>query len=477
MKFLGSEDLSDLIKSLAQGSEFAALSETILKNIKKSCSKTDCIILSYSHSHGNPMSTQALLKRFAAEVPEVPVFVMDAKFSLSNHNMVTEYPNVIAYGQIGHPVTKNEFALLLKKLKEGEIIREKISSLSAAEIKKIGWSIKIDEEVFKDGYSDKLYLGEMRAFINDLKRIIDKIRPIEFVPDYTKNNPILDWIEMWHTHMHGASHYLDPNTGLQKPIDKKEITKAREIFSSKRTNPSTQHILITGETGAGKTFIARFIHNYYYRACKKEWHKDKPTIVSCPELQGNLAVPTLFGCLRGAWTDASTRVGYLLESYNGTLFLDEIGAASSGIQEKLLRYLDYQNFRPDGWSLQEGIFVPLLVVAATNQDIKKMAAEGRFREDLYHRFMEIKIPPLRDCRDYFEVYIDCELQNPRTNNGYVDSITIGAIETLKNYSYPGNFREFHRILGLAVEEARRMRVKTLIKEHVDAAMKQTGVLN
>lgn len=475
MKLLISGDLNELISKLAPECDITILSEKNIKGIKKLYSEADCIILSYDPSQGNPMSTLPYLKRLATEVPEIPVFVMDNKFSLSHHNEVTDYPNVIAYGQKEHTVTKNEFSNLIKDLKGKEAVKKRILSLSQDEVRKIGWSIQIVEGDFKDGYSDKLFLGEMRTFINNLKRIIDKIRPKEFLPDYAVNKPLLDWLEMWHAHKHGATHYADPNTGLQKPINRKELAEAKKLFEAEKINPSEQHILIRGETGAGKTFIAQFIHNYYYRTGKKGWVKEKPTIVSCPELQGNLAVPTLFGCLKGAWTDATTRVGYLLESYNGTLFLDEIGVASPHIQEKLLRYLDYQNFRPDGWSLQEGIYVPLLVVAASNQDIKRMIDDGKFRKDLFYRFMEIEIPPLRNCKEYFDIYIDCELQNPRTNNGYVDSIANEAIEILKNYSYPGNFREFHRILGLSVEKAKGMRVRTIIKEHVDSAMRQMGV--
>jgi len=478
MKFLvNSKKINELIKKMVPASDITMISENVLKDLQKTSPQIDCIFISYGQSsRDKPISTLPLLKRLAAEVPQIPVFVLDIQFSLSHHNEVTDFRNVVGYGQIGHIVTNSELKKLIEEIKVRELVNQKVISLSAEKIRKIGWSIQIDKECdFKDEYADKLYLGEMRSFINNLKRIIDKIRPEKFTPDHTDGKPLLDWLEMWPKYKHGATHYPDPNSDSLKEIDNKEIDDAKKLFEVKRTNPNVQHILIRGETGAGKTFIANFIHNYYYRGCKKGWYKQAPTIVSCPELKGNLAIPTLFGCLDAAWTDARTRVGYLLESYNGTLFLDEIGTASPGIQEKLLRYLDYQNFRPDGWSLQDGIYVPLLVVAATNEDIKKMVQENNFREDLYYRFIEIEIPPLRSCKDYFEVYIDCELQNPRTNDGSVDSITTDAIEILKNYDYPGNFREFHRILGLAVEEAKSMRLKTVVKEHVDSAMRQMGV--
>ncbi len=478
MKFLAnSTETIVFIKKIIPNAEVILLPKEGLKKLKQS--EIDCIFLLYPSipAEDTHMNILPLLRRFAAEIPEAPVFIFDNQFSLSHHNDVTNFPNVIAYGQIDHSVTNKELNHLLENLKKRESTKEKIASLSQNEIRKTGWCIQINKETdFKNEYSDKLYLGEMRTFINNLKAIIDKIRPKEFIPDYTANRPLLDWLEMWHAHKHGATHYPDPNSDLKKLIDKKEIEDAKKIFETKRANPNIQHILIRGETGVGKTFIANFIHNYYYRTCKKGWYKESPTIVSCPEIQGNLAVPTLFGCLTGAWTDSRTRVGYLLESYNGTLFLDEIGAASSGIQEKLLRYLDYQNFRPDGWSLQKGIYVPLLVVAATNQPMEKMMEESTFREDLYFRFLEIKIPPFRSCKDYLEIYIDCELQNSRTNDGSIDSITTDAIEALKNYDYPGNFREFHRILGVSVQEAKLMRVKTIMKEHIESALKQIGTI-
>lgn len=475
MKILvNSKGIVESIRKTAPASTVDVFSKENLKDIKKSAHEIDLFILYYQQSsRANPGDTLPLLRRLASEVPDIPVFVLDRKFSLSHHNNVTNFPNVVAYGQTGHPVIIGELRNIIEAFKKRDAVRKKTTTLSEDEIKPVGWSIQITKEVdFKDDFADKLYFGEMRVFINNLKKIIDKVRPKEFIPDHTRKKPLLDWLEMWHAYKLGASHYHDPNSDSKKEINIKDIEEARKLLEAKRTNPNIQHILIRGETGAGKTFIAHFIHNYFYRTCKKGWYKERPTIVSCPELQGNLAVPTLFGCLAGAWTDSRTRVGYLLESYNGTLFLDEIGAASPGIQEKLLRYLDYQSFRPDGWSLQEGIFVPLLVVAATNQDIKAMVKQKTFREDLYYRFLEIEIPPLRSCKDYLDVYIDCELQNPRTNDGYIESITVDAIEFLKGYKYPGNFREFHRILGLAVEKARSMRVKTIVKDHVESAMSQ-----
>jgi transcriptional regulator with PAS, ATPase and Fis domain len=478
MKFLvNSKELSELIKKMVTASDITLISEKVLKDLQKTSSQIDCIFVSYGQpSSDKPISILPLLKQLAAEAPQIPVFALDIQFSLSHHNEVTDFRNVVGYGQIGHIVTNSELEELIEEIREREVINKKVTSISKNKIRKVGWSIQIDKERdFKDEYADKLYLGEMRSFINNLKRIIDKIRPEKFTPDHTDGKPLLDWLEMWSAHKHGATHYPDPNSNSLKEIDDKEIDDARKLFEAKRNNPNVQHILIRGQSGAGKTFIANFIHNYYYRGCKKGWYKKMPTIVSCPELKGNLAVPTLFGCLTGAWTDSRTRAGYLLESYNGTLFLDEIGAASPEIQEKLLRYLDHQDFRPDGWSHQEGIYVPLLVVAATKEPLKEWAEQGKFREDLYFRFLEIEIPPLKSCKDYFEVYIDCELQNPRTNSGFIDSITTDAIDILRNYDYPGNFREFHRILGLAVEEAKSMRLKTVVKEHVDSAMRQMGV--
>ena len=470
---VNSDELKKCFGDTFPAATISLLSAPDIKQPQKSLLDLDCIFLMYDVVSTSRTSTDtlALLTRFAAEIPQTPVFVLDNCFSLTHHNTVTGFPNVIGYGRIDHPITLHEITNNLSIFHKYSELKTALRNLPEEQIKKLGWSISIDpENFFADPYADKLYLGEMRSFINDLKRLTDKLRPAEFTPDYTDDKPMLDWLEMWHAHKLGATHYPDPNTGQQKAINPKEIKEAAKLFETKRTNPKVQHILIHGETGAGKTFIAHFIHNYFYRTCKKEWQKKSPTIVSCPELQGNLAVPTLFGCLAGSWTDSRTRVGYLLESYNGTLFLDEIGAASPGIQEKLLHYLDHQNFRPDGWSLQEGIYVPLLVVAATKENLRGRIKDGRFREDLYYRFTEIEIPPLRACKDYIDVYIDCELQNPRTNDGAIDAITTDAIDVLKKYDYPGNFREFHRILSLAVEEAKSMRIRTIAKDHIETAM-------
>lgn len=476
MKFLVSPNVVEFIKGLAPEADITILTGKTLKGLKSISRDIACALLDFCEdSQDHSLNTLPVLIRLAAEAPDVPVFILDSSFSLSHHNEVTNFPNVIGYGLHKHPVTENEIKNLLKELRRHSDIRNEMNKIKESDIKRIGWTIHIDKSDFYDEYADKLYLGQMRIFINNLKKIIDKIRPKQFTPDHTYKKPLLDWLEMWHAYKHGKSVYKDQSSGENRKINEQEIKEAKRLFENNNVNPGRQHILISGGTGAGKTFIAHFIHKYYYRTCKKEWYKEKPTIVSCPELQGNLAVPTLFGCMAGAWTDSTTRVGYLLASYNGTLFLDEIGAASHSIQEKLLRYLDTQNFRPDGWSMQEGIYVPLLVVAATKEDTKKLVKENKFREDLYYRFLEIEIPPLKDCMEYLDIYIDCELQNPRTNDGYVDSITSDAIEFLKSYNYPGNFREFHRILGLAVETARSMRVKTIVKKHVEFVMKQMGI--
>lgn len=477
MKFLvSSKNVCEIIKRLAPDADVTILTGETLKELKKISREIDCTLLDFCEcSQNQPLDTLPLLRRLAADASDIPVFILDSCFSLSHHNEVTNFPNVIGYGLLKHSVTEKEITNLIEELRRHTAIRNEISKLQDSEIIKIGWTIHIEQHDFYDEYADKLYLGQMRIFINNLKRIIDKIRPKQFTRDHTQKKPLLDWLEMWHAYKHGKSVYKDPSSGDNIKISDQGIAEAKLLFENNNVNPGRQHILISGGTGAGKTFIAHFIHKYYYRTCNNEWYKAKPTIVSCPELQGNLAVPTLFGCLAGAWTDSTTRVGYLLASYNGTLFLDEIGAASQGIQEKLLRYLDTQNFRPDGWSMQEGIYVPLLVVAATKEDTKDLIRKGKFREDLYYRFLEIEIPPLKDCMEYLDIYIDCELQNPRTNNGAIDSITSDAIEFLKSYNYPGNFREFHRILGLAVEAARSMRVKTIVKKHVESAMKQMGL--
>ena len=153
MKFLvNSKKINELIKKMVPASDITMISENVLKDLQKTSPQIDCIFISYGQSsRDKPISTLPLLKRLAAEVPQIPVFVLDIQFSLSHHNEVTDFRNVVGYGQIGHIVTNSELKKLIEEIKVRELVNQKVISLSAEKIRKIGWSIQIDKECdFKD---------------------------------------------------------------------------------------------------------------------------------------------------------------------------------------------------------------------------------------------------------------------------------------------------------------------------------------
>jgi two-component system response regulator PilR (NtrC family) len=210
-----------------------------------------------------------------------------------------------------------------------------------------------------------------------------------------------------------------------------------------RTNST---ILLTGESGTGKGLVAQAIHFHSLR-------RDKPMVsLNCGALPENLLESELFGHMRGAFTGADTNKKGLLEvAERGTVFLDEIGEMSAVMQVKLLRVLQERRFRRVG-GLEEQQ-ADIRVIAATNQDLTRAIAEGRFREDLYYRInvIPITLPPLRDRRE------DIQLLAEHFVAKYTDQmekeitgISREALELLTRYDWPGNIRELENVVERAV---------------------------
>jgi two-component system, NtrC family, nitrogen regulation response regulator GlnG len=213
-----------------------------------------------------------------------------------------------------------------------------------------------------------------------------------------------------------------------------------------RVAPQEVNVLILGESGVGKELVARALYQHSQRS-------DKAFLaINCAAIPETLLESELFGHEQGAFTGATRRrVGKFEQCDGGTLFLDEIGDMSAAVQAKMLRVLQEQQFEPLGST--RSVRTDVRVLAATNQDLDKMVAEGRFRKDLYYRLrgVTISVPPLRERREdipelahHFLFAFNRDLGRPL--RGFAPE----TIELLQAHSWPGNVRELQGAIRQAM---------------------------
>ncbi|MGJ0872605.1 sigma-54-dependent transcriptional regulator [Phocaeicola vulgatus] len=207
----------------------------------------------------------------------------------------------------------------------------------------------------------------------------------------------------------------------------------------------TLAVLIRGASGTGKEYVARQIHALSGRA-------DAPFIaVDCGVLPKELAASELFGYVKGTFTGATeNKTGMFAAANHGTLFLDEVGNLNAEVQRALLRALQEKRYRPVGG--KEEIQTDIRLVAATNENLEKAIAEGRFREDLFHRLNEfpLHVPLLAECIEDIiplaEFMLDAANQEfSRSVKGFDREVQ----KRLKAYSWPGNIRELRMVVRRA----------------------------
>lgn len=216
--------------------------------------------------------------------------------------------------------------------------------------------------------------------------------------------------------------------------------------SVEKVAPSDATVLILGESGTGKELIARGLHRFSPRATKRF------VAINCAAIPENLLESELFGYEKGAFTGAHRQTRGKIEfADGGTFFLDEVGDLSPALQAKMLRFLQERVVEHLGG--REEIGVDVRIVCATHQNLKKLIAEGRFREDLYYRLSEIviSIPPLRD-RPGDAALLARALMNKfnqqegRSIRGFAQD----AIIAIESYAWPGNVREMENCIKRAV---------------------------
>ncbi|MAY74005.1 MAG: sigma-54-dependent Fis family transcriptional regulator [Phycisphaerae bacterium] len=209
--------------------------------------------------------------------------------------------------------------------------------------------------------------------------------------------------------------------------------------------PSRTTVLMEGESGTGKSLIARAIHQNSPRA-------EKPFVeISCGSIPETLLESELFGHVKGAFTGAhADKVGRFKAADGGTIFLDEINSASPGMQLKLLRALQERRFEPVGST--ETIEVDTRVILAANQPLEALVASGAFRQDLYYRVnvVKIQLPPLRERVSDIPMLAQHFLHKHAEELGKtVTGFDAAAMDALRRYTFPGNVRELANIVERA----------------------------
>lgn len=262
--------------------------------------------------------------------------------------------------------------------------------------------------------------------LDELEMVIDKA--------YDKNRLRLENISL----------KLEINKLDQHHIVGKSQVIQKVLETARRWGPTDEHVLISGESGAGKELFARAVHDASRRATK-------PFVtVNCGRLNVNTAESELFGHVQGAFTGATKgRAGLFELADTGTLFMDEISEMPLDVQVKLLRILETGSFRRMGGN--HDISVNVRFVFASNKKLEECVSRGEFREDLFHRInlLPINIPPLRERADDIMPLAYYFLKTAGESDSDTWEITDEAMAALSAYSWPGNVRELRNVIRRA----------------------------
>jgi formate hydrogenlyase transcriptional activator len=299
--------------------------------------------------------------------------------------------------------------------------------------------------------------GELMGVIGMLSRqpfAPDEFELLEIFADQAamaiKGVYLMEELERHKNRLHAENQYLQEEIRVERGFGFEHIIgRSRALRSVLRHVEQVAavetSVLLTGETGTGKELVARAIHDGSPR-------KERPLIkVNCGAIPQGVVESELFGHEKGAFTGAlQKRVGRFELADKGTLFMDEVGELPPDTQVKLLRVLQEREFERVGST--KAIKVDVRLVAATNRDLEKEVAEGRFRADLFYRLnvFPIRIPPLRErpediplLVEYFLAHFQRKLAKP------LKRVTPATMDQLRRYAWPGNVRELQNVLERA----------------------------
>lgn len=282
-----------------------------------------------------------------------------------------------------------------------------------------------NDYVTKPLYPDELLVTIKETIAKNEKRNTSNTESTDAVQDVRKGKP----------NINGGTFIVG------KSIQSQTVQKYIELIA-----PSDMSVIINGETGTGKEFVAQSVHKFSKRS-------DRAFVaIDCGALPKELAGSELFGHVKGAFTGAvSDKQGSFEVADGGTIFLDEIGNLSYENQVKLLRVIQERRIKRIGAT--RDIPIDVRIIAATNEDLIKAVKEGRFREDLYHRLNEFKIQlsPLRERKEDIIIFANYFLE--KSNQALqknVKSFSPDVVDQLTNYYWHGNLRELNNVIKRSV---------------------------
>ncbi len=279
----------------------------------------------------------------------------------------------------------------------------------------------------------------------------------------------LDKVEMLISRALGSRKLEQENRALKQQVDERfglenvigESAPLREVLDTiRQVAPSSANVLIEGESGTGKELAAHAIHNLSRRS------KAKFVTVHCAALSPQLLESELFGHERGSFTGAQERrIGRFEQANGGTIFLDEIGEIDASTQVKLLRVISEERaFERVGGN--QTLRADVRLVAATNKNLERLVAEGKFRDDLYFRLnvVHVTMPPLRERKEDIPLLVRNFLRHfCAANEKPLLELTAEAMDTLLTYNWPGNVRELRTAIehGVVMATGAKITVRDL----------------